>query len=198
MCPIDFIKCMLSAALPQDGCNSACTVRSLIRQPAQLWVGLHGTYCSGRYPHRHVINTKTKQGPIWHSVAIRCLWRCSVSISCASVLQAQHAAPPQQQAGVERIPASLRRRRAAAAAAAAAVEAAAQDSGSEADSEVSTTAIAIHANCSHPPYHCKWVLCSKSALPCAVQMPQQMPTFVAAPWKPQMLSRSCPLSKPTR
>ena len=44
-------------------------------------------------------------------------------------------APQQQQAGVERIPASLRRRRAAAAAAAA-VEAAAQDTGSEADSEV--------------------------------------------------------------
>ena len=98
-------------------------------------------------------------------------------------MQAQHAAPPQQQAGVERIPASLRRRRAAAAAAAA-VEAATQDSGSEADSEVSTTVIAIHASCSEEPYHSTMVLCSKSALPCSVQVPQQVLTFVVTPWTP--------------
>ena len=50
-------------------------------------------------------------------------------------MQGQRA-PQQQQAGAERIPASLRRRRAAAAAAAAVAEAAERDSGSEADSEV--------------------------------------------------------------
>lgn len=99
-------------------------------------------------------------------------------------MQAQHAAPPQQQAGAARIPASLRRRRAAAAAAAAAVEAATQDSGSEAGSEVCITAIAIHANCFIQPYYPIRVLCSKSALPCSVQVPQQVLTFVVTPWTP--------------